>query len=224
MLIPRPKIKEMLASADWETVFADTNKSYIELYDEVYDPYVHEHCFTDNDIANCNLDQEAWAIKNYMLSFADILALYLLEHELLHILGSDYKHKIRDAAASIVECANTLSAENIKDLISVWCNEQELTESILLHLYSLLEESGGAATAKDKAEATADQLVHWHVYRTVLSKLQNNTTVVSDEGPPKRRQGESIDSYKARLNLYIKSLDDAVCDTTPNSDMASDPF
>lgn len=224
MLIPRPKIKEMLASADWETVFADTNKSYIELYDEVYTPYVHERCITDNDIAACNLDQEDWAIKNYMLSFADILAIYLLEYELFHILGSDYKHKIRDAAASIVKCANTLSAENIKDLISVWCNEQELTESTLLHLYILLEESGGSATAKDKAEAAADQLVHWHVYRTVLSELQNNATIVSDEGPPKRRQGESLDSYKARLNLYVNSLDDAVCDTTPNSDMASDPF
>lgn len=224
MLIPRPKIKEMLASADWETVFADTNKSYIELYDELYDPYVHEHCFTDDDIAACNLDQEAWAIKNYMLSFADILALYLLEYELLPILGSDYKHEISDVASSIAESTNTLPAENIKELISVWCNEQELTESTLLHLYTLLEESGGAATAKDKAEAAADQLVHWYVYRTVLSKLQNNATVVADEGPPKRRQGESLDSYKARLKFYINSLDDAVCDTTPNSDMASDPF
>ena len=224
MLIPRSKIKGMLSSADWETVFADTNKSYIELYDALYVPYTYEHCFTDEDIAACNLDREVWALKNYMLSFADILALYLLEHELFHILGSDYKHKIRDAAASIVECANTLSAENIKDLISVWCNEQELTESTLLHLYTLLEESGGSATAKDKAEAAADQLVHWHVYRTVLSKLQNDATVAADEGPPKRRQGESLDSYKARLKLYINSLDDAVCNTTPNSDMASDPF
>lgn len=224
MLIPRPKIKEMLASADWETVFADTNKSYIELYDELYDPYVHEHCFTDADIVACNLDQEAWAIKNYMLPFADILALYLLEYELLHILGFEYKDKIREVACSIVEDTNPLPAENIKELISVWCNEQALTESTLLHLYTLLEEAGGTAAAKDKAEATADQLVHWHVYRTVLSKLQNNTTIVADEGPPIRRKGESLDSYKTRLKLYINSLDDAVCDTTPNADMASDPF
>ena len=224
MLIPRSKIKAMLSSADWETTFVDTNKSYIELYDEVYDPYVHEHCFTDADIVACNLDQEAWAIKNYMLPFADILALYLLEYELLHILGSDYKHKIQDVAASIVESANTLSAENIKDLISVWCNEQELTESTILHLYLLLEESDGDENAKDKAEAAADQLVHWHVYRTVLSKLQNNTAVIEDTGPPKRRQGESLESYKARLNLYINSLDDAICDTTSDSNMASDPF
>lgn len=224
MLIPRSKIKAMLASADWETTFVDTNKSYIELYDEVYTPYIREHCFTDDDIVACNLDQEAWARKNYMLSFADILALYLLEYELLHILGSDYKHKIRDVAASIVEGTNTLPAENIKELITTWCYEQELAESSLVHLYSLLEESDGAASAKDKAEAAADQLVHWHVYRTVLSKLQNNTAVTADTGPPKRRQGESLDSYKARLNLYISSLDDAVCDTTPNSDMASDPF
>lgn len=224
MLIPRPKIKEMLVSADWETVFADTNKNYIELYDEIYTPYVREHCFTDADIAACAPDQEAWALKHYMLPFADILALYLLEYELLPILGSDYEHKIRDAASSIAEDTNPLPAENIKELISVWCNEQELTESTLLHLYSLLEESGGSATAKDKAEAAADQLVHWHVYRTVLSKLQNNTKVMAEEGPPIRRQGESLDEYKARLNLYINSLDDAICDTTPNSDMASDPF
>lgn len=224
MLIPRPKIKEMLASADWETVFADTNKSYIELYDELYDPYVHEHCFTDNDIVACNLDQEAWAIKNYMLSFADILALYLLEFELLHILGSGYKDKIREVAYSIVEDTTPLPAENINELISVWCHEQELTESTLLHLYSLLEEYGVAASAQDKAEATADQLVHWHIYRTVLSKLQNNATVVADEGPPRRRQGESIEDYKARLNLYINSLDDAVCSTTPNANMATNPF
>lgn len=224
MLIPRSKIKEMLASADWETTFADTSKSYIELYDEVYTPYVHEHCFTDADIAACNLDQEAWAINNYMLSFADILALYLLEFELLYILESSYKDKIREVAYSIVEDTTPLPAENIKELISVWCNEQELTESTLLHLYSLLEEYGVAASAQDKAEATADQLVHWHIYRTVLSELQNTTAATTDEGPPKRRQGESLESYKARLNLYINSLDDAVCNTTPNSDMASDPF
>ena len=222
--MPRSKIKEMLTSADWETVFADTSKSYIELYDAVYDPYVHEHCFTDDDIVACNLDQESWAIKNYMLPFADILALYLLEYELLHILGSDYKHKIRDMADSIVNSINALPAENIKELISTWRNEQNVTESTLLHLYSLLEESGGAATAKDKAEAAADQITIWHIYRAVLSKLQNSTAVTPDVGPPKRRQGESLDSYKARLNLYINSLDDAICDTTPNSNMATDPF
>lgn len=207
-----------------ETTFADTSKSYVELYDEIYTPYVHEHCFTDADIADCKLDQEAWAVRNYMLPFADIIALYLLEFELLHILGSDYKDKIREVAYSIVEGTNPLPAENIKELISAWCNEQELTESTLLHLYSLLEEYGVAASAQDKAEAAADQLVHWHVYRAVLSKLQNTTITTADEGPPKRRQGESLDSYKERLNLYIKSLDDAVCDTTPNSDMASDSF
>lgn len=225
MLISRSKIKGMLTSADWETVFADTGKSYVELYDTIYDPYVHEHCFTDDDIVNCNYDQETWAVQHYMYTFADTLAIYLLEQELAPILGSDYGYKICAMASEIAECDRSLPLENIQVLIDTWCREQELVEVSLLHLYTLLEEMGNTDQAKDTASAAAEQLVHWHIYRNVLVKMQRimlEKTV--DSAPPRRRQGESIEDYKARLTLYLNSLDDAVCDTTPNSDMATDPF
>lgn len=225
MLLSRAKIKGMLTSADWETVFADTGKSYVELYDTIYDPYVHEHCFTDDDIVNCNYDQEDWAVRHYMYTFADILAIYLLEQELAPILGSDYGYKICAMASEIAECDKSLPIENIQTLIDAWCREQELVEVTLLHLYTLLEEMGDVDQAKDTASAAAEQLVHWHIYRNVLVKMQRimvEKTV--DSAPPRRRQGESIEDYKARLTLYLNSLDDAVCGITPNSDMATDPF
>ena len=206
MIIPVNKINDMLSGADWETTFADTGKSYVELYDDEYDIYVHERCYTDDDIRECNLDQEAWAIRNKMLTFAELLAIYLLEQEVKPLLGSDYRYKICALSSDIVQHDIDLPVENIQNLKHSWQLEQELVERELLHLNALLLETEDNYDAKT---AVADQLVHWHIYRKVISKLHEVLiTKKAPSSPPQRREGESVEKYKARMLAYLNTLED----------------
>lgn len=200
MILPVHKIQDILSDMDWETVFANTGKSLIELWDEEYIPYLKEGGY-DSSQSNA----EEWADKHDRLSFAQFLAIHLQKLYLADKFGKDYKAKCMSAVEALLPKGYELPQQVAEAIKAQWDEERLFAEHELIHLNNIFYYKSESIPGVE--DALADIHVQWNMVREALNRLKLRVKASElYKVPPVRKTGESLDEYKQRMNEYLNTL------------------
>lgn len=113
-----------------------------------------------------------------------------------------YDNLIDNTANALLKNLTGLSEDALKSLQDTWQTRASVLRNVIESLFNSAEE---VTTTEDGKAGLMELLVQYFIYRHITVALQQND-IPKELPTPIREEGESIESYKQRLQQYIDTL------------------
>lgn len=98
-----------------------------------------------------------------------------------------------------------MSESSVKDLKAKWVEETRRLHLAAENLYDMFQSDDNISGEWE--QGVMEVLAQYIAYRELIKLVDSRSIMSQQEGtPPKREKGESLESYKQRLQAYIDTL------------------
>lgn len=117
--------------------------------------------------------------------------------------SEEWTRIIQDTVKDIIRKLNGMSEHSVKELKAKWVEETKRLHLAAENLYDMF-----SSDAPGDWEAGIMEILAQYIAYRELIKLVDSRSVqdLTENNPPQRKKGETLESYKQRLQQYINEL------------------
>jgi hypothetical protein len=117
--------------------------------------------------------------------------------------SEEWTTAIQNTVKDIIRKLNGMPEHSVKELRSTWLEETKRLHLTAENLYEMFHSD----MPGDWEAGIMEVLAQYIAYRELIKLVDSRSIMSQQEGtPPKREKGESLESYKQRLQTYIDAL------------------
>lgn len=119
--------------------------------------------------------------------------------------SEEWTRIIQDTVKDIIRKLNGMSEHSVKELKAKWVEETRRLHLAAENLYDMFQSDDNISGEWE--QGVMEVLAQYIAYRELIKLVDSRSIMSQQEGtPPKREKGESLESYKQRLQAYIDAL------------------